>query len=654
MKLREWLQQYNLQLNQSQLSAMLDEHPSSLLLAVPGSGKTTLILAKCAYLITKGIPANQILVITFSKEGANELKQRFLSTYRNLSSPNFRTIHSLCYLILKQYNPTGIFTLHQNLRPLLRQLYIKNYQQFPQEVDLNEVQRLITYIRNKYLSEEEMQTINFNNQPFKPFYDTYQQIKISKKIMDFDDLLYYAYHALLKKSDLLKSFRSQIQWLMVDEAQDTSILQHNIIQLLHHQNHLFMVGDEDQSIYRFRAAEPQALLDFEKTYPDAQILKMETNYRSHISILQGAMRIIQTNTQRYEKNIIPSTNEKGILQFKSYASIQDHQQQFLSQLSQGNHALLFRNNDSALYYIDYFLQQKIPIHLQIEMENIFTHPIILDFIAFFQLLKHPDDTEALLKIYSKLNCGLSRSQIEEACTKISNHEVKDCFKAIQSNNSSFIKVKNEWKRLRKMTPYLALLNFIENIYIKYLQANKIEARSKCIGMLAIAQHSQTIDEFFENFQRCKEIQSDNDASITLSTIHRSKGQEFDHVHLIDAYQGILPSCEMEDEDWEEEVRLFYVAVTRAKKSVTYHQIKQSYCFKNYISPFAKTFFNFKDNKKTAKTSKSTAFKKKMMITHKTFGEGVILDIEENFALIQFADKKRKINLDFIKKTNSSA
>ena len=223
MKLREWLQQYNLQLNQSQLSAMLDEHPSSLLLAVPGSGKTTLILAKCAYLITKGIPANQILVITFSKEGANELKQRFLSTYRNLSSPNFRTIHSLCYLILKQYNPTGIFTLHQNLRPLLRQLYIKHYQQFPQEVDLNEVQRLITYIRNKHLSEEEMQTINFNNQPFKPFYDTYQQIKISKKIMDFDDLLYYAYHALLKKSDLLKSFRSQIQWLMVDEAQDTSI-----------------------------------------------------------------------------------------------------------------------------------------------------------------------------------------------------------------------------------------------------------------------------------------------------------------------------------------------------------------------------------------------------------------------------------------------
>ena len=165
---------------------------------------------------------------------------------------------------------------------------------------------------------------------------------------------------------------------------------------------------------------------------------------------------------------------------------------------------------------------------------------------------------------------------------------------------------------------------------------------------------QTIDEFFENFQRCKEIQSDNNASITLSTIHRSKGQEFDHVHLIDAYQGILPSCEIEDKDWEEEVRLFYVAVTRAKQSVTYHQIKQSYCFKNYISPFAKTFFNFKDNKKTAKTSKSTAFKKKMMITHKTFGEGVILDIEENFALIQFADKKRKINLDFIKKTNSSA
>ena len=325
MKLREWLQQYNLQLNQSQLSAMLDEHPSSLLLAVPGSGKTTLILAKCAYLITKGIPANQILVITFSKEGANELKQRFLSTYRNLSSPNFRTIHSLCYLILKQYNPTGIFTLHQNLRPLLRQLYIKNYQQFPQEVDLNEVQRLITYIRNKYLSEEEMQTINFNNQPFKPFYDTYQQIKISKKIMDFDDLLYYAYHALLKKSDLLKSFRSQIQWLMVDEAQDTSILQHNIIQLLHHQNHLFMVGDEDQSIYRFRAAEPQALLDFEKTYPDAQILKMETNYRSHISILQGAMRIIQTNTQRYETlHLQPmkkeSFNSKAMHRFKTISS----------------------------------------------------------------------------------------------------------------------------------------------------------------------------------------------------------------------------------------------------------------------------------------------------------------------------------------------
>ena len=144
MKLREWLQQYNLQLNQSQLSAMLDEHPSSLLLAVPGNGKTTLILAKCAYLITKGIPANQILVITFSK-GANELKQRFLSTYRNLSSPNFRTIHSLCYLILKQYNPTGICHLHQNLRPLLRQLYIKHYRQFPQEVDLNEVQRLITF-----------------------------------------------------------------------------------------------------------------------------------------------------------------------------------------------------------------------------------------------------------------------------------------------------------------------------------------------------------------------------------------------------------------------------------------------------------------------------------------------------------------------------
>ena len=288
----------NTHLDEQQRAAAADCSGSSLLLAVPGSGKTTTLLARLENLLRSGVPDTSVLVITFTNNAAEEMKQRFRRQYGN-NRVDFMTINSFCYRVVCFYADKTGRQKPEDLTDtglLLRRILVGVAgDSFPGESDIREFAQKITYIKNMQLSEGEIEKLRIGDYPAKPLYDAYVRSMKAQNAMDYDDQLVYACKFLEKVPGVRNHYRRKYPYVMVDEAQDTSWLQHRILQILTQDGgNLFMVGDEDQSIYGFRAAYPEALLDFQRHYPGGKVHRLETNYRSGKDIVALADRLSGT------------------------------------------------------------------------------------------------------------------------------------------------------------------------------------------------------------------------------------------------------------------------------------------------------------------------------------------------------------------------
>ena len=327
----EFYNQFSIQLNEQQQSAVQSVTGPVLLLAVPGSGKTTVLVTRLGYMIfCRGIAPEKILTVTYTVAATKDMSERFASRFGQELADRleFRTINGICARVIQYYGRKtartafSLLTDEKRISAILSAIYQKTEQVYPTEGDLKNVRTLITYIKNRMLNEKEIEALDETAEiRISAIYKEYCKHLRENQLMDYDDQMVYAYNMLRKIPWLLEYFQDQNPYICVDEAQDTSKIQHAIIALLASRTeNLFMVGDEDQSIYGFRAAYPEALLEFEQHHPGANVLLMEENFRSDANIVQAADSFIQKNTLRHEKHMRPSRSKQRELREISVAN----------------------------------------------------------------------------------------------------------------------------------------------------------------------------------------------------------------------------------------------------------------------------------------------------------------------------------------------
>lgn len=670
---------HNINLNPQQEQAVLALDGPTLLLAVPGSGKTTVIIARIGNMIDHhNIPPEQILTLTFSVAAARDMQERFGHIFGGEFEKRlqFKTIHSFCFMVIREYERlmnTKAFEVLENSNQIIKQIYLELTKEYIGEEIIKDISQKIGYCKNRMLDQVEIEKITLPACDFYEIYKAYEAYKKQNQLMDYDDMLSYAYIMLKKYPEILGKYQNQFKYFNVDEAQDTSFIQHEIIRLLAQKSgNIFMVGDEDQSIYGFRAAFPEALLNFKDNYMNANVLLMEQNYRSTKKIVEASNRFIKQNKDRYPKNMF-SENAQGLeieqIQLKNL----NEQYKFIVNViknedSKKSIAILYRNNDSAIPIVDALELENIPFFIRENKPTFFSHFVINDIICFIRLAQNGCDVEAFEKIYYKMNCNLSKQMLEyvknnidkdvfHTLLKIPNLNEKIRYR-IQEIKMDFIKLK-ELKPLKAIEYIEYSLGYLSNLnnlskkgYAKESLVQKLNA------LKSIASNRKDLDDFVERLSQLEIIMQKSRSktnAVTLTTVHSSKGLEFDKVMMVDLIDGQFPSQEsirlMEDQNnrtlFEEEVRLFYVGVTRARSELGI--ITSSFLNENRVrtSRFVRHFmFNPKDVIKRVQIEKITKTKKVfddemesynpgVHVSHKAFGDGEIIRDSDGIIDVEF-------------------
>lgn len=579
--------------NAQQIEAVHSVDGAVLLLAVPGSGKTTVLVTRLGYMIhCHSIPTQRILTMTYTVAATVEMRQRFVDLFGKdiADGMQFCTINSLSAQIIRRYARTygsgHPFELIPNdaAAAMVGRIYRELHGEYPTESTIKDIRTGITYIKNMMLSDEELDAHEFSVSKMPQLYRRYcGQLKREQR-MDFDDQMGYALTILKSYPDILAEFQDRYPYLCVDEAQDTSKIQHQIIGLLcaKHGN-LFMVGDEDQSIYGFRAAYPQALLDFELEHPGAKILLMEQNYRSTQAIVSAANSFVSKNLFRRDKLLRPNRPEGAPLHLIRTCD-RIAQYKFLFQLGQrrpADTAILYRNNDSALPLIDLFERSGVPYVCKRFENTFFTHRVIADLVDILHLSIKPDDPQRFLRIYYKFGFPITKSAAESACRRHADfgtpilEALAQCPELSGYGREGAETLRDLLPSLPKQSAQTALRQIWSILnYQSYVNRNKLDSGKFDILYLLAEQVADpsALLERLEALQHLVDTHQDPEGpAIILSTVHSSKGLEYPCVYLLDILDGVLPSriptgdmTPEESAQYQEERRIFYVAMTRAK------------------------------------------------------------------------------------------
>lgn len=694
--------QYGLRLDPQQEAAVRSTGMPVLLLAVPGSGKTTVLIARLGYLIACcGVAPSQILTMTYTVAATADMRQRFAACFGDQPARQiaFRTINGVCAWILRLYEQrTGrqAFSLVSDegqLNAIVGELYRKEFEEFATESDLRTLRTQITYIKNRMLRDEELDELQLDGAlAVAPIYRAYCKTLRARRLMDFDDQLVYALQILHRCPDILSDLRRRFPVLCVDEAQDTSLIQHRIIRLLAGDGRgLFMVGDEDQSIYGFRAACPEALMEFETTYPGARILFLERNYRSTPQIVAAASSFIQHNTARRPKRMIAVSPSGAPVRVHRCRDREDQYRALVNlaqEMAQGKYrgtiAVLYRDNDTALPLIDLLEQQQIPYRTR-QMEGaFFSSRIVRDILDILTLANNPRDTDAFLRIYYKFNIPIARLHAQNAANQahMSGGDVWTALRHQELSRRADGQVQSLISHLRLLlhdSASRALERIVQEMgYGEYLDRNYLD-RSRLTILQMLAKSVRSVNDLPARLQSLQQLVRDGagtpESRFILSTIHSSKGLEYDRVVLADVADGILPKLPLdgtmatpeEAAALEEERRLFYVGMTRARKELTLIRFDRFDLRSSFLdllfpsdspalpkAPAAPSFlpkFSLPAGYSTPKKQDSKLeilakeFYLNTPVRHKTFGRGVIIQRDEETVVIRFdSGAEKRFNL----------
>jgi len=601
--------------NKAQKQAVEHNKGPMMVLAGPGAGKTLVITYRTKTLIEKyGVEPGKILVITFTKAAAEEMKARFQNIMDGKYVPvRFGTFHAVFFSILKHayhYTASNIIRESEKKRILLEivenmELDIEDLNEFIQDME-NE----ISLVKGEMLSLEHYFPMNCAKDIFQKVYTRYNQALQRRKLIDFDDMLVYCYELLTQRPDILKMWQQQFQYILIDEFQDINKVQYDIIRLLARpNNNLFIVGDDDQSIYRFRGAKPEIMLQFEEVYPSAKKVLLDVNYRSTACIVETASMVIAHNKTRFPKNI-RTDNERGqevaIREFedlkqqneKIIEKVREYQKQGmpLSQI-----AVLFRTNMQPRALIGKFMEYNIPFCVREQIPNIYEHWIAKDIIAYIKLAQGKRDRSLFLKVANRPKRYLSRQIFDTQ--EISFERLRLFFEDKKWMQERLEQFEDDLSALSHMTPYAAI-NYIRKAigYDEFLEEYaqfrhiKVEELYEILDELSdLAKPFQNYKEWFENMEQYaleleKQVKKKKDVqqedAVAFVTMHGSKGLEYDIVFIVDVNEGIIPHQKaVLEEDIEEERRMFYVAMTRAKKELYIYFAKERFSKEFTMSRF---------------------------------------------------------------------
>lgn len=582
-----------------------------LVLAIPGSGKTTMLLERIKFL-SEYIDSSKILNLTFSRIQANDMKKRFDS-----KDSNFMTIHAFCYLIirnyLKKYNRQVNLIEDEkiyNKFNLVGEIYKSINKKKMSKEDLNLFFQKVSFMKNSLLDISYLEKVEISN--IKEIYLEYEKIKKQKHLLDFDDMQVYALK-LLEDEKLLKSIKNKYKYFQLDEGQDTSLLQFKILEkIVMPENNLLVVADDDQSIYSFRASNPTYLLNFTKIYKDAKIMTLDTNYRSGKEIIKLSSTFIQQNKNRYKKDFKVNRKNPSQIKIKSFKNFSKEYAYILENMNKNeNTGILFRNNISAISLISYLLENNIDFSINSKIMDFFESKIFLDMVSIINFSNDFNDVERFSEIYYKISSYLSKDDIEKLIYKPVNENIFDFFE--NSNIEDFKKdalfnIEKKLNHLRKLDidkkisfiyQSLSYKDYIDMLSRKY----KEETVNKDIYIESLKYFTKSCENLDQVYEKIKIIEkkskSLSENNLKLSTIHSSKGLEYDTVFVIDLIKNEFPII-LDEENYferlEEERRIFYVGLTRARDSLYILTLKNRNNKKVYPSKFYTTSLDILKNK----------------------------------------------------------
>ena len=595
-------------LNKSQAEAASHTTGPMLVLAGPGSGKTLTITERTKFLISRqGIDPSRILVVTFTKAAAAEMRERFCRQMGGKKYPvTFGTFHAVFFQVLKHaygFHGGNIIREEQRYQFMGETIQRMHLEYEDEKEFIGELLGEISLMKNTGISLEHYYPKACAKEIFEQVFREFDGKMKEKRLIDFDDMLVYCYELFTQREDILSAWQRKFQYILIDEFQDINRLQFDIVRMLAlPENNISAVGDDDQSIYRFRGAKPELMLGFGKAYPDARQVLLGVNYRCAEPVVEASLRLISHNTKRFEKKILPCAGifppRQGKVQYFLWESQQEEGKAIIEQIlrdcrngsSYNDCAVLFRTNTQPRLFMSQLMAYNIPFRTRDNIPNLYEHWITKDILTYIRLAQGSPTRKDMLQIMNRPNRYLTRDSLMEGTVDF------------QEWAGYFYQKKQHWvaERIEQMEADLrvlsrigpfAAINYIRmgigyeaylEEYAKYRKINGSQLVDVLDELQDGAREFHTYGEWFahmetytEELKRQQKQQELSAECVSLATFHSAKGLEYANVHILDANEELTPYKKaILDMELEEERRMFYVGITRAKENLYVHSVKK--------------------------------------------------------------------------------
>ena len=582
--------------NDMQQKAVVHRTGPCQVLAGPGSGKTLTVVNRIRYLIEEcNVRPEEILVVTFTRYAAAEMRSRLAALMGRKNIPvTAGTFHGIYYGILKwayKFDSRNILSEEEKYQILRSVISGQDLEVFDEEDFLKDIAEEIGRIKNNRLPLEEFVSAKVDAGAFREIYRAYEERRKSLRKIDFDDMLVVCYELFRSRPDILAMWQKKFRYILVDEFQDINRVQYDVIRMLAlPENNLYVVGDDDQAIYGFRGADSELMFQFLKDYPDAEQIVLGTNYRSTGNIVKNSLKVISHNKRRFQKKLTAVKDRGKCLHVQELKDPAEEAEYVADQIEQyidaGNAAeetaVLFRIHTDARPLVEELIKRHIPFQIKEHLPNLYDHFIAKDIQAYLRLAIGGRERRDFLQVMNRPKRYIGRDSLPGAAVSFEDMRKFYCDKDWMMDRIDQF----EWdvKMLAKMAPYAAIQYIRKRIgYDDFIRdhaySHKVD-RADLNDVLAELEESakpcSSIEEWFRHIEeytetlRLKERQKSMDQEgVRLMTLHAAKGLEFDAVWLIEAVEGQIPYKKAKtDRETEEERRLFYVGMTRAREQLT--------------------------------------------------------------------------------------
>lgn len=605
--------------NKEQKEAIMHRDGPAMVLAGPGAGKTYVITNRVKALIDEyGVKPEQILVVTFSKAAAVEMKERFemLTGGRRLPV-RFGTFHSVFFQILRlayHYEVKDIATPALKYRFLEETLNETGYEVDDKKEFLSDIEKEISRVKGEGIEIDCYFSSACSAEIFQKMYRGYQEKLQRHRCLDFDDMVVYTYQLLKEREDIRRRWQAQFRYLLIDEFQDINRLQYETVCMLAEpENNLFIVGDDDQSIYGFRGAKPGIMLSFPKRFPDTKQIVLGVNYRCSDEIMKAAERLIGKNNERYEKHIVANKGKEQPVHMKKCENLPDEAEKIVAQIQMYQKegiayqemAVLFRTNMQMRLLAGKLMEHGVPFTMRENLPNLFDTWMAKDIMCYLQLALGNRSREKFLKIANRPVRYLSRTAFTESEVSFDKLRAYYAVKNQEWMEERIWNFEYDLKNLASLSPYAAIHFIRKGIgYDEFLKTYADERNVNADDwfdvldeMQEMARDKKSIPEFLsfvENYgdtmeeirQEQKKQQVKEEPGVSLMTMHASKGLEFPVVFVPTLNEDIVPYRKaVQEGNLEEERRMLYVAMTRAKTYLHLSFVKERFHKEAEPSPF---------------------------------------------------------------------